>query len=266
MPKITKLLTIMAQLRDKESGCPWDIEQNFATIAPHTVEEAYEVADSIARNDMDDLRMELGDLLLQVVFHAQMASEQGLFHFDDVVQAITDKLIARHPHIFADEIITSAADQAKHWEAIKNREREEKAQKKGVAGSVLDDIPRNLPALMRAVKLQKRAASVGFNWDQSEQILDKLSEEIAELRAEIKAGNTSNMPGELGDMLFVMCNLANFFHINPEAALATTNAKFERRFHYIEQALAKKNCTPAESTLEEMDRLWNDAKKHEAAE
>jgi len=260
MKNIDRLLSIMAQLRDKKTGCPWDIEQDFASIAPHTIEEAYEVADSIARNDMDDLRVELGDLLLQVVFHAQMAAEEDIFTFDDVVEAIIHKLVSRHPHIFADEVIRTAAEQATHWETLKERERAEKALLKGVTNSILDDIPKNLPALIRSVKLQKRAASVGFNWDRPEQILDKIEEEIAELRREIADNNTKNISDELGDVLFAMNNLANFLHVNPEAALASTNAKFERRFHYIEQALATENRSPADATLDEMDALWNKAK------
>jgi ATP diphosphatase len=265
MSNIDKLLTLMAQLRDRENGCPWDIEQDFASIAPHTIEEAYEVADSIARNDMDDLRVELGDLLLQVVFHAQMAQEEGVFNFDDVVQAIIGKLIARHPHIFADEVITTAAQQAEKWEKLKERERMEKALLKGVANSILSDIPRNLPALIRSVKLQKRAASVGFNWEHSAQVLDKIEEEIAELREAIATNNTKNISEELGDVLFAINNLANHLHVNPEAALAGTNAKFERRFHYIEQTLATENRSPSDATLEEMDRLWNEAKLMESS-
>jgi MazG family protein len=260
MSNIDKLLSLMAQLRDKEHGCPWDIEQNFASIAPHTIEEAYEVADCIARNNMDELRIELGDLLLQVVFHAQMAAEEGHFTFNDVVEAIHTKLIVRHPHIFADEIITSAAEQSQKWESLKERERMEKAALKGVANSILSDIPKNLPALIRSVKIQKRAASVGFNWEHIEQIFAKLEEEIAELRAEIATNNTKNIADELGDILFVINNLANHLHVNPEAALAATNAKFERRFHYIEQSLATQNRSPADATLEEMDALWNEAK------
>lgn len=262
---IESLLSIMEKLRDKNAGCPWDIEQNFASIAPHTIEEAYEVADCIARNDMDDLRVELGDLLFQVVFHAQMAKEEGSFTFNDVVEAISHKLISRHPHIFGDQSIKTAADQEKNWEKLKERERAEKAALKGVTNSILDDIPRNLPAVIRSVKLQKRAASVGFTWEHSDQILAKLQEEIGELRQEIQTNNTKNISDELGDVLFVISNLANHLHVNPEAALASTNAKFERRFHYIEQALAAQNRSPSEATLEEMDALWNEAKKHYAS-
>lgn len=263
MPDITALLTLMAQLRDKENGCPWDIEQNFASIAPHTVEEAYEVADAIARNDMDDLRYELGDLLLQVVFHAQIAKEAGLFDFDDVARAITDKLIARHPHIFGDETVSNAAEQVHKWEAIKAKEREEKALAKGKRPGILDDIPRNLPAMMRSVKLQKRAAKVGFNWPDIGQVLAKLEEEIAELKAEIPEGNTERITSEIGDILFVMSNISNCFHVNPEVALNHTNTKFERRFNYVEQELAKQERNVEEATLEEMDALWNEIRAKE---
>lgn len=257
MPPITALLNLMARLRDKEQGCPWDIEQDFASIAPHTVEEAYEVADAIARNDMNDLRSELGDLLLQVVFHAQIAKEAGLFDFDDVARAITDKLIARHPHIFGDETVASAAEQVHKWEAIKAKEREEKALANGRKPGILDDIPRNLPAMMRSAKLQKRAAKVGFNWPEISQVLDKLQEEIAELKAEIPGGSTEKITAEIGDILFVMSNIANFFHINPEVALSQTNTKFERRFNYIEQELTRQGRSVETATLEEMDALWN---------
>lgn len=257
MTAIHQLLNLMAALRDKETGCPWDIEQNFSTISPHTVEEAYEVADAIARNDMVDLRNELGDLLLQVVFHAQMAKEAGLFDFEDVATAITEKLISRHPHIFGEETVNTAQEQTEKWEAIKAKEREEKALKKGIKHSILDDIPRNLPSMMRATKIQKRAAKTGFNWEHIEQIFDKLQEEIIELKAEIPANNTERITHEIGDILFVVCNIANYFHVNPEAALSSSNSKFERRFHYIEEELSKQNRTPEEATLEEMDALWN---------
>lgn len=263
---MTELLALMNSLRDKEHGCPWDIEQNFATIAPHTIEEAYEVADAIDRNDMDDLRSELGDLLLQVVFHTQMAKEAGLFDFDDVATAITQKLIARHPHLFGDEKVANAAEQVHKWEAIKGAERAQKAQLAGKEHSVLDDIPRNLPAMIRASKIQKRAAKVGFNWKQIDPILDKLQEEISELKAEIPTANKTRITHEIGDMLFVICNIANYFHVNPEEALRSTNNKFERRFNYVEQELKKQDRTPEQASLEEMDGLWNEIRAQEKEE
>ncbi len=266
MTAITELLSLMHRLRDKNTGCPWDIEQNFHSIAPHTIEEAYEVADAISRDDMEDLQSELGDLLLQVVFHAQIAKENGLFDFEDIARTITHKLIRRHPHIFADDAINSASEQVQQWEALKAKEREAKAAKKGQRSSLLDDVPRNLPAMIRASKLQKRAANVGFNWEQPEQIIEKLEEELTELKAELHHNNTNRISEELGDIFFVICNIANHYHINPEAALATTNAKFERRFNYIEAQLANENRTPEQATLDEMDRFWNEIRVQEKEE
>lgn len=259
MQNMQKLIQIMEQLRDPETGCPWDLEQDFKSIAKHTLEEAYEVADAIESGDMGELKKELGDLLFQVVFYAQMAKEQQLFDMDEIAGLMAEKLITRHPHIFGDrQDIKTAADQTAAWEAIKAEER----SKDGKATSALDGVAKSLPALLRASKLQKRAARVGFNWDKVEQIFDKLEEEIGELKAEIvhPKDNSAAIQEEIGDMLFVIANIANYFDVDPEEALRQTNAKFQRRFHYIEQALAKEKRTPKESTLEEMDGLWNEAK------
>src|ERR1700744_3315815 len=223
---IDRLLAIMARLRDPADGCPWDLEQTFATVAPYTVEEAYEVADAIERNDLSDLKEELGDLLLQVVFHAQMAQEQGAFAFDDVAAAINDKMIRRHPHVFAEEIYASLAHQKQGWEQLKAAERE----KKGRAASLLDDVPVGLPALTRAVKLSKRAAGVGFVWPDISHVVDKLDEEFGELKAEIAAGDLEKARQEMGDGMFVVANLARTRDVDPEDSLRYPNAKFLRRF------------------------------------
>tara|TARA_R110002167_G_scaffold363870_1_gene584862 strand:- start:4512 stop:5297 length:786 start_codon:yes stop_codon:yes gene_type:complete len=256
MTPIDRLNGIMRTLRNPDGGCPWDLEQTFATIAPCTVEEAYEVADAIERGDMDELKSELGDLLFQVVFHARMAEEQGLFVFDDVANAIADKLTRRHPHVFGDEAAKAdGAAQKVRWEDIKAGERKAKAQH-----GVLDDVPVGLPALTRAVKLTKRAARVGFDWPSTDQVFDKLHEEVAELRAEIAAGDLDKARAEMGDLLFVVANLARKLGVEPEDALRGTNAKFIRRFGFIEAELAKDGRTPDQSDLAEMDGLWNAAK------
>jgi tetrapyrrole methylase family protein/MazG family protein/ATP diphosphatase len=253
---IDRLLAIMARLRDPADGCPWDLEQTFATIAPYTVEEAYEVADAIERSDLADLRDELGDLLLQVVFHARMAEERGVFAFDDVVRAINDKMIRRHPHVFADETYASLAHQKQGWESLKAAER----HGKGRAVSLLDDVPVGLPALTRAVKLSSRAATVGFVWPTVHEVVAKLDEEVDELKAEIAAGDLEKARQEMGDVLFVVANLARTLEVDPEDALRFTNAKFARRFQYIEARLAERGLTPDQSDLEEMDALWDEAK------
>ncbi|WP_052171672.1 nucleoside triphosphate pyrophosphohydrolase [Paracoccus sanguinis] len=248
----------MAALRNRDTGCPWDIEQDFASIAPYTIEEAHEVADAIARQAWDELPGELGDLLLQVVFHAQMADEAGMFGFADVARAISDKLVARHPHVFGTESRDkSAAQQVKDWEAIKATERAAKAEK-----GVLDGVALGLPALTRAIKLQNRAARVGFDWHSADEVLDKLAEETAELRA---ATDPAHRAEEFGDLLFVMANLARHLDIDPEAALREANAKFTRRFAAIEAALAADGRRPEDSTLAEMDALWDAAKAAERA-
>lgn len=259
MTPVDRLNAIMARLRDPVGGCPWDVEQTFQTIAPYTLEEAYEVADAIERGDWDELKSELGDLLFQVVFHARMAEEQGLFAFDDVAGAIADKLERRHPHVFGDEAAKAdGAAQKARWEDIKAAERVAKARH-----GVLDDVPVGLPALARAAKLTKRAARVGFDWPSTAEVLDKLDEEVAELKAEIAAGDLDKARGELGDLLFVMANLARKLGVEPEDALRGTNAKFVRRFAFIEAELAKAGRTPEQSDLAEMDGLWNAAKAAE---
>ncbi len=251
-----QLIEIMRRLRDPVGGCPWDLEQTFATIAPYTVEEAYEVADAIERGDMGDLRDELGDLLFQAVFHAQMAQEQGAFDFADVAQAICDKMLRRHPHVFGQADGRTSAEQTDAWEVIKASER----AAKGKANSLLDDIPASLPAMTRAVKLTKRAARVGFDWPNITEVLAKLREELAELEVEIDAGDQAKAREELGDLLFVVANLARKLDVEPEDALRSANAKFVRRFSYIEQSLAAQGRTPDQSDLAEMDDLWNAAK------
>ncbi len=255
---IFRLVEIMARLRDPDGGCAWDLEQTFATIAPYTVEEAYEVADAIERGDLKDLKEELGDLLLQVVFHARMAEEQGSFDFGDVADAISDKMVRRHPHVFGEQSNRTSGEQVVAWEAIKQQERADKAKH-----GVLDDVPVGLPALTRAVKLNKRAARVGFVWPSVNEVLDKLHEEIDELKAEISAGDKEKLRGELGDVLFVVANLARELDVEPEDALRATNAKFVRRFGYIEDRLAERGKTPDQSDLAEMDALWDEAKAAE---
>lgn len=256
------LLALMARLRDPEGGCPWDRVQTFATIAPYTVEEAYEVADAIERGDLADLKDELGDLLFQVVFHARMAEEAGDFAFDDVARGVVDKMVRRHPHVFGDVSFEDRAEQTAAWEAMKA---EERARKGAHRAGVLDDVPAGLPALLRAVKLTKRAARVGFDWPDLKPVLAKLREEIAELEAEIEAGDHVKARQEFGDVLFVCANLARKLEIDPEDALRSTNAKFVRRFHFVEDELAKRGRTPDQSDLDEMDALWEAAKRDERA-
>jgi len=255
---MARLLAIMARLRDPQSGCPWDIAQTFATIAPYTIEEAHEVADAIAREAWGELKGELGDLLLQVVFHARMAEEAGMFGFADVATAISDKMVDRHPHVFGDQSRDKTPEQQTlDWEAAKARER-------GAAG-VLAGVALGLPALTRAVKLQNRAARVGFDWPSTDEVVAKLVEEAGEL-AEARAGlGTAEIEEEFGDLLFVVANLARHLKVDPEAALRAANAKFTRRFRRIEALLAEVGRTPAESDLAEMDALWNRAKAEEKA-
>jgi MazG family protein len=264
---IQRLIAIMARLRDPDGGCPWDLEQTFATIAPYTIEEAYEVAEAIERADIAELKGELGDLLLQVVFHARMAEEAGDFAFDDVVDAICAKMITRHPHVFGDASFESAEAQTASWEAIKAAERAAKAQGKAedAPASVLDNVPRALPALIRAIKLQNRAARVGFDWPETDQVIDKLVEESRELK-DAKGGDPDHLEDEMGDFLFVAANLARHLGVDPEAALRRANAKFERRFHHIEAGLAAEGRKPDDATLEEMDALWDDAKRLEKSQ
>jgi tetrapyrrole methylase family protein/MazG family protein/ATP diphosphatase len=257
---MARLLAIMAKLRDPNGGCEWDQQQTFATIAPYTIEEAYEVADAIERDDMRDLRDELGDLLLQVVFHSQMADEAGLFDFGQVADGISDKMVRRHPHVFGDHAYGSVEKQIEGWEAIKAAERAAKAR-----GGVLDDVSAGLPALTRAMKLTKRAARVGFDWPSTAEVFEKLQEEVAELEAEVAAGDMAKARAELGDVLFVVANLARKLDVEPEDALRATNAKFSRRFAYVEAELAKIGKTPEQSDLAEMDALWNQARAADKA-
>ena len=253
---IKRLLHIMECLRDPDTGCPWDIEQTFDSIAPYTIEEAYEVADAIARNDVADLKSELGDLLLQTVYHTQIGTEAGHFTFDDVADTIAQKMLDRHPHVFGHQSRDKSAEQQKKdWETIKAAERE----KRGEAG-VLDGVALGLPALLRAQKLQKRAARVGFDWPQTTQVLDKLKEEAAELVDAAADKDADAIEDEMGDLLFVMANLARHLGVDPEAALRRTNTKFTTRFEWIEAELAKAGKSPEDSTLDEMDCLWNAAK------
>lgn len=251
------LLAIMARLRDPNKGCPWDLEQDMHSIIPHTLEEVYEVEEAIATNNMRDLPDELGDLLFQVVFLSHLAQEQSLFNFQDVVKSITDKLIRRHPHIFGNATITSAEEQTASWEAIKAQERK---GKKSAPVSVLDDVPYALPALMRASKLQKRASQVGFDWDNVQDVIAKLEEEIGELKEAIEQKNPVNMKEELGDMLFAMVNIANHLNIKAEDALRGTNRKFIQRFQYIEQKMQEEGKQWDEMSLQELDTLWETAK------
>lgn len=249
---LNQLLEIMACLRDPDNGCPWDRQQDFASIAPYTIEEAYEVADTIARGDMNHLREELGDLLFQVVFHSQMAHEQGYFDFQDVMQGLIEKMIQRHPHVFApNHGALSAEEQSRQWEQRKHAGK----------NSVLDDIPANLPTLSRAVKLQKRAATIGFDWPQVAPVFDKLDEELAELKEAMASGDKAHMQDELGDVLFVVTNLARHIGIDPELALRQANNKFEKRFRAVEKlarAKAPKNeCHP----LAQLDALWTQVKQ-----
>jgi len=265
MSEIDRLLDIMARLRDPDGGCPWDLEQTFATIAPHTIEEAYEVAQAIADNDMSALADELGDLLFQVVFYAQMACEKDAFNFDDIVRGISDKMLRRHPHVFGDADIKSAAAQTRSWEALKADERTAKAQNDGTPQSALDGVARALPALARAIKLQKRAARVGFDWPDLRPVLAKMREELDELEAELDADGAppERLTDEVGDVLFVCANIARHAGVDAEVALRTTNEKFERRFRRIEALLTERGKSPEQSTLEEMDKLWDQAKAEE---
>ena len=256
---IDELLRIMARLRDPDAGCPWDIEQDFASIAPYTIEEAYEVADAIKRGDMNDLRDELGDLLLQVVFHARIAEEAGAFAFADVVRSISDKMTKRHPHVFAGASVADADAQTKAWEEQKAAEREERARAEGRQPSALDGVTAGLPALSRAEKLQKRAARVGFDWPDWRPVMDKFREEIAELEVELAAGDAAprdRIEDEVGDLLFNAVNLARKLGIDPDTALRHANGKFEGRFRGIETLAGKESGGLAKLTLEQMEALW----------
>ena len=265
---ISRLIEIMAALRNRETGCPWDIEQDFASIAPYTIEEAYEVADAIERDDLDDLREELGDLLLQVVFHARMAEEMGAFAFGDVVEAITSKMIRRHPHVFGDAEAREAGMAKGMWDRIKAEEKAERQAAREAAGrpvdepaGYLDTVPVAHTALTRALKLQQRAAKVGFDWGAAEPVLDKIEEEIGELRRALAAGQADAVKDEFGDVLFALVNLGRHLDTDPESALRGTNEKFRTRFHAVERALNNAGSSLEAASLEEMEVLWQEAKK-----
>lgn len=284
--RIDELIAIMAALRTPVTGCPWDLEQSFRTIAPYTIEEAYEVADAIQRGDLVDLKEELGDLLLQVVYHSRLAEEQGAFAFADVVAAISKKMVRRHPHVFGDDAARSAGAAKGFWERIKAEEKAEKAAERAAAGQttspagssrILADVPSGLPALTRAVKLQDKAARVGFDWPSLAPVMDKMREEIAELeevalaadprgtspKSEPDAAQRARIEEEYGDLLFVMANIARHLKIDPEAALRSANQKFYRRFSAVEAKLSQRGSSPERSSLQEMDALWNEAKAEE---
>jgi ATP diphosphatase len=256
--ELARLLEIMARLRDPSNGCPWDIAQDFASIAPYTIDEAYEVADAIAKADMAALPDELGDLLFQVVFHARMAEEAGHFAFADVARAIADKMIRRHPHVFGDQASRAAGMSAGGWEVLKARERAARAEHGVLAG-----VPIGLPSLTRAEKLTRRAARVGFDWPDVPAVLEKLTEETAELKAEFAVADPARLADELGDMLFVMANLARKLGLDPEACLRGANDKFARRFGAVEGLLAQEGRSPADATLEEMEARWQTVKRNE---
>jgi ATP diphosphatase len=262
-PDLVRLLAIMARLRDPERGCPWDRAQSFATIAPYTIEEAYEVAEACERGDAGALKDELGDLLFQVVFHARMAEEAGLFAFDDVARAISDKMLRRHPHVFADAVIADEAAQTVAWEEHKAAERRAQAAASGVAPSALDGVGQALPALTRAEKLQRRAARVGFDWPDLPPILDKIDEEINEVRDALAAGDAAEIADEIGDLLFAVVNLARRAETDAEQALRGACRKFERRFRRVEALLAASGRSPETASLEEMEAHWQQAKAEE---
>lgn len=267
-PLIQELLDIMTRLRDPDTGCAWDIEQSFETIIPYTIEEAYEVSDAIQREDYYDLKDELGDLLLQVVFHSRIAEEKQLFNFNDVVKAICDKMIRRHPHVFGD-IKIDPKDLPKLWETIKSQEKELKYQnlefydstRAANKASVLSSIPNGLPSLLKAEKISKKAAQVGFDWGNSSQVIDKIKEELLEVENAVKSTIKDEIQSEIGDLLFSVVNLARFLGISPEMALQKTNEKFRSRFQYIEQSLQEKGKDIENSSLDEMESLWNKAKE-----
>jgi nucleoside triphosphate diphosphatase len=268
---IARLLEVMAALRAPATGCPWDVAQDFASIAPYTIEEAYEVADAVARGDLVDLREELGDLLLQVVFHAQMAQEAGHFDFGGVVEAITTKLIRRHPHVFGDKRDLSPDAVKALWGQIKAAEKAERAAQRTAAGMppdrqrLLDSVPLALPALAMAVKLQKRAGEIGFDWNDPGAVLDKLREETAEVAEAIRENDPAHLSEEIGDLLFVVANLARHLEVDPDKALMAANAKFRRRFAYVEDGIARARVTPGAMPLDEMEALWQEAKRIETS-
>jgi len=262
MSEAARLLELMARLRDPESGCPWDLAQTFESIVPHTIEEAYEVADAIDRGDSQELKEELGDMLLQVVFYARIAEERGLFDFPSVVEAISDKLVRRHPHVFADAEPASEAERAEAWESEKAREREQRSEQ---TGSRMDGVARALPALVRARKLQERAARAGFDWPEAGPVRAKVQEELAEVQAEVEAGySRERLQQEIGDVLFSVVNLGRHLRVDAEEALRQTNQRFEQRFRAMEARLVEEGRDPEECTLGELDQLWEAVKLEEA--
>ncbi len=263
--QVRRLLNIMAALRNPDGGCPWDLEQDFASIAPYTIEEAYEVADAIGRNDMADLQDELGDLLFQAVFHARMAEETGVFDFADVARSIADKMERRHPHVFGTERVASVEAQSAAWEEHKARERDEKSQQSGDAASVLDDVPTALPALLRAHKLGRRMARVGFDWPDALSITEKVTEELGELCEEIRRGDETRAAEELGDLLFTVAQVGRRLGIDPEEALRQANRKVERRFRAVEDRIRKDGDDIAELSMDALERHWAEAKAAERA-
>ncbi len=266
-----RLVEIMAALRTPGTGCPWDLEQDFRSIVPYTIEETYEVVDAIERGDMEDLREELGDMLLQVVYHSRMAEEEKAFDFPDVVEGVTAKMIRRHPHVFGDEEARNAGMAKGAWERIKSDEKIERAQRRVAMGlaakddssSLLDDVPAAMPPMLEAVKLQQKASKVGFDWNDTRAVLSKIREELGEFEAEIDDGDKDAQEQELGDLLFVLANLARHLSIDPESAVRRTNAKFRRRFAFIEQSLAVRGETMEGSDLDTMEALWVKAKESE---
>lgn len=264
MASIDKLLDVMSSLRDPETGCPWDRQQDFTSLIPFTIEETYEVADAIERQDFDDLKTELGDLLFQVVFYSQLAREQQLFDFSDVAEAISEKLIRRHPHVFADSQVKDAEDQSVQWEKFKQVERHKKASEKGEQAGVLDNVSRTLPAMMRAEKLQRRAARVGFDWPDIQGVFDKVSEELEELKQElIASGSQQRISEEVGDLLFSCINLARHAGVDAELSLRHANQKFETRFRGVERVLANKGKEVADAALDELENAWQQVKQAE---
>lgn len=260
LPNTQQLLSLMEQLRDPERGCPWDVKQDFASLIPYLIEEAYEVIDAIERNDIEDLRLELGDLLLQVVFHAQIANERGQFGFEDVAAGISDKLVRRHPHVFADAVFASDEERQLAWDRIKQEERNEKFLEEEFV-SVLTGVPLGLPALMACEKTLKKAASHGFDWPDVEPVFDKVQEEIEEVKEAYEENDQAHIEEEVGDLLLVVVNLARHLNVNPELALKAATHKFSRRFEYIEKQVAESGRVLLDCELEELDGFWNEAKE-----
>jgi ATP diphosphatase len=265
MQSIQQLLDIMSALRDPDSGCPWDLQQNFQSLIPYTIEEAYEVADAIERNDLNDIKSELGDLLFQIIFYSQLATEQKAFDFNEVAQAISDKLTRRHPHVFADKKIKDAKEQTKEWEKLKHQERKAKAGKNSADLSHLDDVSRTLPSLMRAEKLQKRAAREGFDWPDVKGVMAKVYEELNEVQQELDAEvqEQAKLEDEMGDLFFSCINLSRHLGVNAEQSLRKANLKFERRFREVEKKASRKELQINEMTVDELENLWSEVKKEE---